>query len=92
MRTPIFQVGAFTRRRFGGNPAALMSMESLLADATLPAIAAENNLSETAFLVPSDGDYRLGWSTPTTEVPSCARLLSPAPPVVTDRLELAGIV
>ena len=52
MRTPIFQLDAFTTRRFAGNPAAVMPMNSFLSDATLQAIAAENNLAETAFLVP----------------------------------------
>ena len=61
MRTPIFQVDAFTTRPFAGNPAAVMPMGAFLADATLQAIAAENNLSETAFLVPDGGDYRLRW-------------------------------
>ena len=68
MRTPIFQVDAFTTRRFAGNPAAVMPMESFPEDALLQAIAAENNLAETAFLVPDAGDYRLRWFTPTTEV------------------------
>ncbi|MCB1575590.1 MAG: PhzF family phenazine biosynthesis protein, partial [Xanthomonadales bacterium] len=51
MRTPIFQIDAFTNRRFAGNPAAVMPMDRFLDDATLQAIAAENNLAETAFLV-----------------------------------------
>jgi PhzF family phenazine biosynthesis protein len=59
MRTPIFQVDAFTARRFGGNPAAVMPMERFLADSLLQAIAAENNVSETAFLVPEGDEYRL---------------------------------
>jgi PhzF family phenazine biosynthesis protein len=66
MRTPIFQVDAFTARRCAGNPAAVMPMESFLADAMLQAIAAENNLAETAFLVRAGDDYRLRWFTPTT--------------------------
>jgi len=71
MRTPIFQIDAFTTRRFAGNPAAVMPMESFLSDATLQAIASENNLAETAFVVPEGADYRLRWFTPTTEVPLC---------------------
>ena len=63
MRIPIFQVDAFTSRRFGGNPAAVMPMKTFLADAILQAIAAENNLAETAFLVAENGDYRVRlWS------------------------------
>src|SRR6516164_8624135 len=64
MRVPIFQVDAFTKRLFGGNPAAVMPLQSFPDQATLQAIAAENNLAETAFLVPENGDYRLRWFTP----------------------------
>jgi PhzF family phenazine biosynthesis protein len=52
MRTPIFHVDAFTTRPFAGNPAAVMPMDEFPADTVLQDIAAENNLSETAFLVP----------------------------------------
>ena len=52
MHTPIFQVDAFASRRFAGNPAAVMPMNSFPADTVLQEIAAENNLAETAFLVP----------------------------------------
>ena len=71
MRTPIYQIDAFTSRRFAGNPAAVMPMNRFLSDATMLAIAAENNLSETAFLVPDGSDYRLRWFTPKVEVPLC---------------------
>lgn len=71
MPTPIFHVDAFTTHRFKGNPAAVMVMDRFADDAVLQEIAAENNLSETAFLVPEGGDYRLRWFTPATEVPLC---------------------
>jgi predicted PhzF superfamily epimerase YddE/YHI9 len=87
MRTPIFQVDAFTTRRFAGNPAAVMPMDSFLADATLQAIAAENNLAETAFLLPQGGDYRLRWFTPATEVPLCGHATLASAAVVMERLE-----
>ena len=87
MRTPIFQVDAFTTRRFAGNPAAVMPMDGFLADATLQAIAAENNLAETAFLHLDDGDYRLRWFTPTTEVPLCGHATLASAAVVMERLE-----
>ncbi len=57
MRAPIYQLDAFTTRRFAGNPAAVMPLDSFLADAMLQAIAAENNLAETAFIVADGGDY-----------------------------------
>ena len=87
MRTPIFQVDAFTTRRFAGNPAAVMPMDRFLDDAVLQAIAAENNLAETAFLVREGGDYRLRWFTPTTEVPLCGHATLASAAVVMERLE-----
>jgi PhzF family phenazine biosynthesis protein len=73
MRLPFTQVDAFADRPFTGNPAAVMPLEAWLDDATLQAIAAENNLSETAFTIPADGDaeYELRWFTPTNEVVMC---------------------
>ena len=71
---PIFQVDAFASRPFTGNPAAVMPLDHWLDDAVMQAIAAENNLSETAFTVPSEGggyDYDLRWFTPEMEVPLC---------------------
>jgi PhzF family phenazine biosynthesis protein len=71
---PFFQVDAFADRPLTGNPAAVMPLERWLDDATMQAIAAENNLSETAFTVPSESgeaDYRLRWFTPTAEVELC---------------------
>jgi len=70
----IVQVDAFADRPFSGNPAAVMPLDRWLPDATMQAIAEENNLSETAFTVPcTDGaaDYELRWFTPTTEVALC---------------------
>lgn len=68
------QVDAFANRPFGGNPAAVIPIDAWLDDAILQAIAEENNLSETAFIVPVEGDdsdYELRWFTPTTEVVMC---------------------
>lgn len=87
MRIPIFQLDAFTARRFAGNPAAVMPMDTFLEDDVLQAIAAENNLAETAFLVPEGGDYRLRWFTPTTEVPLCGHATLASAAVVMERLE-----
>jgi len=87
MRTKIFQLDAFTTRRFAGNPAAVMPMDSFLGDAELLAIAAENNLAETAFLVPEGCDYRLRWFTPVTEVPLCGHATLASAAVVMERLE-----
>lgn len=71
MRLPLYQVDAFTGDLFGGNPAAVCPLERWLPDATMQAIAAENNLAETAFFVRDGGDYALRWFTPTVEVDLC---------------------
>ena len=74
MKIPFLQVDAFADRPFTGNPAAVMPLEAWLDDATLQAIAAENNLAETAFIVPwlEDGaDFELRWFTPAVEVALC---------------------
>lgn len=71
---PFFQVDAFASRPFEGNPAAVMPLDHWLDDSTMQAIAAENNVSETAFTVPSerdDADFDLRWFTPTIEVDLC---------------------
>ena len=71
MRIPLYQVDAFTSRLFGGNPAAVCPLTEWLPDATMQAIAAENNLAETAFFVPQGDGYLLRWFTPTVEVDLC---------------------
>jgi PhzF family phenazine biosynthesis protein len=71
MKLPIYQVDAFTSRLFGGNPAAVVILEEWLPDRTLQDIAAENNLSETAFVVPRAEPFRLRWFTPRVEVDLC---------------------
>lgn len=74
MRFRIFQVDAFTDELFSGNPAAVVPLETWLPDATMLAIAGENNLAETAFFVPTphdETDFKLRWFTPTTEVALC---------------------
>ena len=69
---PIYQVDAFTNTVFAGNPAAVVPLDSFLPTEKLQALATENNLSETAFVVArSDGNYDLRWFTPTSEVDFC---------------------
>jgi PhzF family phenazine biosynthesis protein len=67
----IYQIDAFSGRVFGGNPAAVCPLDAWLPDATMQAIATENNLSETAFFVPRGEDFALRWFTPATEVDLC---------------------
>jgi predicted PhzF superfamily epimerase YddE/YHI9 len=71
MRIPLYQVDAFTGRLFGGNPAAVCPLAEWLPDTTMQAIAAENNLAETAFFVEQGDGYLLRWFTPTVEVELC---------------------
>ncbi len=90
MQLPIYQVDAFTSRVFHGNPAAVVPLEAWLPDSVLQAIAAENNLAETAFFIPVTGsariDYRLRWFTPEVEVRLCGHATLASAYVVFERL------
>ena len=74
MSLHLYQVDAFTNRLFAGNPAAVVPLSEWLPEDVMCAIAAENNLSETAFFIPavdSGSDFHLRWFTPTVEVDLC---------------------
>lgn len=71
MELSLFQVDAFTDKVFGGNPAAVVPLESWLPDATLQAIALENNLAETAYFVKVGDRFQLRWFTPAVEMDLC---------------------
>jgi PhzF family phenazine biosynthesis protein len=71
MKLPLYQIDAFTSRVFGGNPAAVVLMDEWLADERLLAIAAENNLPETAFVIPRADVSPLRWFTPSIEMDLC---------------------
>jgi len=71
MKQSIIQVDAFTDKAFKGNPAAVCVLEAEQDDRWMQSVAAEMNLSETAFLIKQDRSYSLRWFTPTTEVPLC---------------------
>jgi PhzF family phenazine biosynthesis protein len=71
MRIPLFHLDAFTNQPFGGNPAAVCPLQEWLDDGLLLKVAAENNLSETAFFVQRDAHYDLRWFTPRCEVSLC---------------------
>jgi|SRR5579864_680704 len=71
MRIPLYQIDAFADGPFTGNPAAVCPLDAWLPGDVMQAIAAENNLSETAFFVPEGEGYRLRWFTPSTEVDLC---------------------
>lgn len=84
---PIYQVDAFASKVFAGNPAAVCPLESWLPDELLQAIAAENNLSETAYLVKVGSDYRLRWFTPALEVDLCGHATLASGYVIMTHLE-----
>jgi PhzF family phenazine biosynthesis protein len=88
-----FVVDAFTSRPFGGNPAAVMPLETWLDDATLQTIAAEMALSETAFFVPETeggvAGFRLRWMTPACEVDLCGHATLATAAVLMTQLEPA---
>ncbi len=71
MKLDIFQVDAFTNKAFGGNPAAVVPLFAWLPDEVMLAIAAENNLAETAFFVQNGDRYDIRWFTPKVEVNLC---------------------
>ncbi len=71
MKIRQYQIDAFTQKVFQGNPAAVCPLDSWPEDGVLQAIAAENNLSETAFFVPTARGYRLRWFAPLAEVDLC---------------------
>jgi len=71
MKIKLFQVDAFTDHVFGGNPAAICLLDSWLSDTMMQQIAAENNLSETAFVVQMKDDFEIRWFTPEIEIDLC---------------------
>ena len=86
MVLPIYQVDAFAEDIFKGNPAAVMPLERWLDDELLAAIAMENNLSETAYVVKVDNGFELRWFTPQVEVDLCGHATLAAAHVLSDRL------
>ena len=86
MTLRLLQIDTFTDRVLGGNPAAVCPLDAWLDEDTMQAIAAENNLSETAFMVPEGAGYRLRWFTPNVEVDLCGHATLAAAFVVFEEL------
>lgn len=86
MEARLFQLASFTTERFAGNPAAVMLFESDPPAELCQALAAENNLAETAFLVAQGEDYRIRWFTPAVEVPLCGHATLASAAVILERL------
>ena len=71
MKLKMYQVDAFANKLFSGNPAAVVILESPLKDDVMQSIAAENNLSETAFVSINESRFSIRWFTPSIEVDLC---------------------
>ena len=93
MNLTIYQVDAFTKEVFKGNPAAICPLTEWLPDETMRRIAFENNLSETAFFVKSDGVYEIRWFTPEVEVNLCGHATLASSFVIFNQLgETANVI
>lgn len=89
-KLPIYQVDAFTDELFAGNPAAVVPLEEWLSGDKMQAIAAENNLSETAFFVKNGEEYDLRWFTPAVEVDFCGHATLATAHILFSELEQSG--
>lgn len=87
MEITVYQIDAFATRPFEGNPAAICPLERWLPDALMQSIAAENNLSETAFFVPTNKGYHVRWFTPLHEVNLCGHATLASAYVIFNYLE-----
>lgn len=87
MKFDIYQVDAFADDVFKGNPAAVVPLEAWLPAELMQSIAQENNLSETAFLVPVENAYEIRWFTPAVEVDFCGHATVAAAKIVFTALE-----
>ncbi len=92
MTLPIYQVDAFTSALFGGNPAAVCPLQEWLPDHTMQKLAAENNLSETAFFVKEGTDYHIRWFTPEFEIDLCGHATLASAHVIFEHLQHASDV
>ena len=91
MLLPLYQIDAFSDRPFAGNPAAVCPLTEWLPAATMQAIAAENNLAETAFFVPqAEGEYAIRWFTPAVEVELCGHATLASAHVLYRHLKFEG--
>ncbi len=88
MTIPLYVVDAFTDKPFAGNPAAVCPLKDWLSDNEMQSIAAENNLSETAFFVKDGGDYRIRWFTPACEAKLCGHATLASAHVLLKELEV----
>src|ERR1700759_4799841 len=87
MKIPTYQIDSFTKKLFGGNPAAICHLPHWLSDQTLQNIAIENNLAETGFFVEKDGQYQIRWFMPHAEIDLCGHATLAAAYVIFNYLD-----
>jgi predicted PhzF superfamily epimerase YddE/YHI9 len=87
VRRPLYQVDAFTSQLFAGNPAAVCPLDEWIPESLMQSIAAENNLSETAFIVAGSDAYAIRWFTPTSEIELCGHATLASGYVLLDHLK-----
>lgn len=92
MKIPYFEVDAFASKPFHGNPAGVCPLPEWLDKGMMQNIAAENNLSETAFFVPRGEDYELRWFTPTIEIDLCGHATLASAFILFSELDARGNV
>ena len=90
MKLQIYQVDAFTRQLFSGNPAAVVLCDTELSSDTMQSVAFENNLSETAFIFNVNNNYQIRWFTPKIEVDLCGHATLAAGHVLFNHLNISG--
>lgn len=90
MQLKLYQVDAFSNRLFSGNPAAVCIIDEWLDDDLMQNIALENNLSETAFVVPKGNDFKIRWFTPAIEVDLCGHATLAAGHVIFNHTAYSG--
>ena len=90
MKLKIFQADAFAASLFKGNPAAVVPLKEWLSDQVLQQIAAENNLSETAFFVPEGDHFHIRWFTPKAEVKLCGHATLATAHILFTELDFRG--
>jgi PhzF family phenazine biosynthesis protein len=86
MKLKVYIANAFSDKQFGGNPAAIVPLKEWLSDILMQQIAAQNNLSETAYFVPKGDDYEIRWFTPVVEVSLCGHATLAAAHVLYEHL------
>ena len=87
MRLPFYQIDAFSKELFGGNPAGVCPLQAWFPDRILQKIAAENNLAETAFFVQRDDEFEIKWFTPLVEVDLCGHATLASAHVIFNHLD-----